>query len=150
MIGMTSCNLQWVRNTSYYGLQVVHCVRRLRRYRKSSKTTKYALRAVVCLSAVIFNHLGLPVGPVGAGGGATVMGWGGLPGFPLLSSCLFSSFFLSFLPPTITSLLTTTITSSLVLGYSHAWCETVIGLFLMAVQGISQCGGGWKDVAGGI
>jgi len=50
MIGMTSCNLQWVRNTSYYGLQVVHCVRRLRRYRKSSKTTKYALRAVACLS----------------------------------------------------------------------------------------------------
>jgi hypothetical protein len=52
MIGMTSRNLQGVRNTFYYGLQVVHCVRRSRRYRKSSKTTKYVLKAVVCISTM--------------------------------------------------------------------------------------------------
>ena len=91
---------------------------------------------IVIVVGVVFDRLGLPVGPVGAGGGATVMGWGGLLGFALLSSCLFSSSFLSLLPPTITSLLTTT--SSLVLCYPHMWCETVIGLFLVAVQGISN------------
>jgi hypothetical protein len=51
MIGMTLRKFPMVRNTSYYGVQVVHCVRRLRGYRKSSKTTKYALRAVACVSA---------------------------------------------------------------------------------------------------
>ena len=50
MIGMTSRKFPGVRNTSYYGVQVVHCVRRSREYRKSSKTTKYALRAVACVS----------------------------------------------------------------------------------------------------
>ena len=46
MVGMTSRKCQWARNTSYYGLQVVHCVRRSRQYRNSSKMTKYMLRVV--------------------------------------------------------------------------------------------------------
>jgi hypothetical protein len=50
MIGMTLRKFPMVQNTSYYGVQVVHCVRRLHRYRKSLKTTKYAIRAVVCVS----------------------------------------------------------------------------------------------------
>jgi len=50
MVGMTSCKFLVARNTSYYGLQVVHCVRRSHQYRKSSKMTKYALRVVACSS----------------------------------------------------------------------------------------------------
>ena len=52
MVRMTSHKCQWARNTSYYGLQVVHCVRRSHQYRISSKTTKYVLRVVACSSAV--------------------------------------------------------------------------------------------------
>jgi hypothetical protein len=59
MIGMTSRKLPWGRNTSYYGVQVVRCVRRSQGYRKSSKTTKYVLRAVACVSPCSFKVLGL-------------------------------------------------------------------------------------------
>jgi len=58
MIGMTSRKFPGVRNTSYYGVQVVHCVRRSREYRKSSKMTKYALRAVACVSTLSFIGFG--------------------------------------------------------------------------------------------
>src|SRR6202167_1382308 len=51
MVRMTSHKCQWARNTSYYGLQVVHCVRRSHQYRILSKTTKYALRVVACSSS---------------------------------------------------------------------------------------------------
>jgi hypothetical protein len=50
MIGMTSHKFPMVRNTFYYSVQVIRCVRRSRGYCKSSKTTKYALRAVACVS----------------------------------------------------------------------------------------------------
>ena len=53
MVGMPSRKCQWARNTSYYGLQVVHCVRRSHQYRISSKMTKYTLRAVACSSPFI-------------------------------------------------------------------------------------------------
>ena len=52
MIGMMLCKFPMVRNTSYYGVQVIHYVRRSHRYQKSSKTTKYALRAVACVSTL--------------------------------------------------------------------------------------------------
>ena len=60
MIGMTSCKFPMVWNTSYYGVQVVRCVRRLRRYHKSSKTTKYALRAVACVSTCMASVVQRP------------------------------------------------------------------------------------------
>jgi hypothetical protein len=58
MIGMISRKFPGSRNTSYYGVQVAHCVRRLREYCKSSKTTKYALRAVACISTLwMLSHV---------------------------------------------------------------------------------------------
>ena len=48
MIRMTLCKYQGGQNTSYYTVQVVHCVQRL----CSLKMTKYTHRVVVCLSAV--------------------------------------------------------------------------------------------------
>src|ERR1700691_717766 len=53
MVGIPSRKCQWAQNTSYYGLQVVHCVRRSHQYRISSKMTKYTLRAVACSSPLI-------------------------------------------------------------------------------------------------
>jgi hypothetical protein len=52
MIRMTSHKFPGDRNTSYYGVQVVCGVQRLRGYCKSSKTTEYAHRAVVCVSSL--------------------------------------------------------------------------------------------------
>ena len=52
MVGMPSRKCQWARNTSYYGLQVVHCVWRSHQYHISSKMTKYTLRAVACSSTI--------------------------------------------------------------------------------------------------
>jgi len=56
MIGMTSRKFPGVRNTSYYSVQVVLVSEGRVEYRKSSKTTKYALRAVACVSAYIGDY----------------------------------------------------------------------------------------------
>jgi len=85
---------------------------------------------------VVCDDLGLRVGPVCAGV-VPQQRKGDSPGTSLSSSLP-----VLLLPPTSLSVLPLLLLFLLLLGYPHAWCETVIGLLIVAVQGISQSGDG--------